>query len=125
MVINQGYHIRMSKSNEYVKEQKKSSIPDSRSRLVDLVIYEYDGKLFYETYDRPSVETNSFNDKIHVVQMGEEKNFPLISFLYYGTVELWWLIAEANDIGDPFDVHAGDTLVIPDLVSFYEKKLDN
>lgn len=115
----------MSKSNEYVKEQKKSSIPDSRSRLVDLVIYEYDGKLFYETYDRPSVETNSFNDQIHVVQMGEEKNLPLISFLYYGTVELWWLIAEANDIGDPFDVHAGDTLVIPDLVSFYEKKLDN
>lgn len=109
-------------TNPYTVKVKKTSIPDSRSRFAEDQLYEYNGELFHETYERPTIE-KSYSDKIHEVTMGEEKNLPLISYNYYGSVRLWWLIAEANDISDPFDVHAGDILVIPNLIQFYQTRL--
>jgi len=53
------------------------------------------------------------NDKIHnIVQ--EEKLWN-ISFKYYGNSKWWHIIADVNNIENPFELIIGDSLLIPDL----------
>lgn len=108
----------MQISNDYITEVKKNYVEDSRNRFVGDTLYDYEGDIFHETYDRPTINKSS-NDKIHEVGMGETNNLPLISYFYYGTVKLWWLIAEANDIHDPLVLEPGTVLRVPDLSSYY------
>jgi len=45
----------------------------------------------------------------------------LLSYKVYGTPYLWWVIALANDIMDPFDQTAvGNLLMIPDIADVYD-----
>jgi len=38
----------------------------------------------------------------------------LISNVFYGTTDNWWLIMEVNNITDPFEgLNAGDKIIIP------------
>lgn len=39
----------------------------------------------------------------------------LIAHEFYSDARLWWVIADASDIIDPFDIAAGTELRIPDL----------
>lgn len=38
-----------------------------------------------------------------------------VSHEFYGTPHLWWVIADASDVVDPFDVAHGTELRVPDL----------
>lgn len=38
-----------------------------------------------------------------------------ISFDYYGTSKFWWVIADVNNIMDPFELTVGNNLLIPDM----------
>lgn len=56
--------------------------------------------------------------RIHVVTQDEEANLQLISYNYYKTISLWWIIGMYNGIINPFfEVVAGTYINIPDLVS--------
>lgn len=55
-------------------------------------------------------------DSLHVVQ-----DFDTLSDLagkYYNNSKFWWVIADANNIDDPFTLTVNSVLIIPDLISF-------
>lgn len=92
---------------------------DSRYRYLDR-IYE-DGYEFIETQGRVLYE-NSMDDRIYIVEAGEEGRLDVISYKFYNTPLYWWAIAYASDIIDPLSVVAGDRLIIPPLSSVVKMK---
>ena len=62
------------------------------------------------------------DDQYHLVEAGEENRLDLISYKFYGTALLYWVIAEASGIDDPFDVPAGITVRIPSKQALYGYK---
>lgn len=53
------------------------------------------------------------NFTIHNLQSGQLLDE--LAFIYYGNEELWWIIADINQIEYPFDLIPGSTLTIPNL----------
>ena len=49
----------------------------------------------------------------HVVTSSEANRLDKVAFAEYGKASLWWLIAWANKIIDPFTLIKGTTLMIP------------
>ncbi len=63
--------------------------------------------------------------RLHTVNQEEEGDLPLIAFKEYGTVELWWCLAQVNNIVDPLsEVVVGTELTIPTLASI-SRELQN
>jgi len=63
----------------------------------------------------------SDDDIFHEVTIRDENRLDLISWTYYGNVDLWWIIAVVNNIFDPInELNPGDVLRIPSLVSVLE-----
>jgi hypothetical protein len=50
-------------------------------------------------------------EKAHIVLKADINRLDLISWQYYATPELWWVIAEVNNI-DPFEMFEGQLLRI-------------
>lgn len=64
---------------------------------------------------------NSVNDRFHTVQ--DEDNLDRIAWQYYRNKvehaeQYWWVIAEVNDIPNPFDISglSGQQILIPDIL---------
>lgn len=57
----------------------------------------------------------SISDKYHMI--AEEETLLTISYKYYGTQKLWYILADINVeiIEDIFDLPVGETIVIPNL----------
>lgn len=61
-------------------------------------------------------------DSIYVVRFGEENRLDLLSMRAYGTAHLWWVIAAANGVRDPFNNPiAGTNLRLPALSRIYRE----
>jgi nucleoid-associated protein YgaU len=73
---------------------------------------------YIESYDKITIPKNK-TDTFHVVTKADENRLDLISFNYYNTPLLWWVIAEASDITDPFNVPINTVLRIPNKQSLY------
>jgi len=74
-----------------------------------------DGRLYYGTFSAPDFPQGA-KDVYHTVVEGQDQRLDLISYYYYHTAELWWVIALANNILSPFDdIHIGDLLRVPDF----------
>jgi hypothetical protein len=57
-------------------------------------------------------------DRVHTVNQSEEGNLQLISFTYYNTIELWWILAMYNGVVNPItEVITGLRLKVPTLTS--------
>ena len=52
-------------------------------------------------------------DFFHVVTDTDSKRIDLIAWKYYRDVNLWWIIAEFNNIINPLEIPVGTTLKIP------------
>lgn len=77
------------------------------------------GQSFLSTRERLDIPTNP-SDRIHTVSLEDRGRLDIISFMYYRTSLLWWLIAEANNIYDPFQViDTGTQLRIPSIDTLY------
>lgn len=62
----------------------------------------------------------SANDKYHRVQSNETTRLDMIAHKYYKNPLLWWVIAQANGITDPFEIlETGILLRIPAIESLY------
>ena len=83
----------------------------SRFRDLDRLV-SWDGYEFIESVDDLEIK-ESVNDVFHQVMPEEEGRLDLISYKYYGTVLLWWVIAKVSLIEDPLTVKAGEVLRIP------------
>lgn len=55
----------------------------------------------------------SENDKLH--QVTEWDNLSDLSFDNYGSSKWWWVIADINNVFDPFNLSSHINLIIPDL----------
>lgn len=81
-------------------------------------LYNIDGAkfaLFLENHDYLFKE-GQLQQK-HKVTPDDIDRIDRISYQYYGTPELWWLIAQVNDI-DPLELYEGQELVIPNIREF-------
>lgn len=81
---------------------------------VDLYTDSY--RIIYEEGDeslerRPINHREDINDMLYMIR--EEDKLTNIAFRFYGNPLLWFLIADANDITNPFELKAGTTIVIP------------
>lgn len=69
-----------------------------------------------------SLERNTYRynpgigDKAHIVIEGQ--NLEYISFLYYKTPLYWFLIADVNEVDNPFYLEPGQNIIIPDLNNY-------
>lgn len=59
------------------------------------------------------------NEIYHIVEPTEEGRLDMISTIYYGMPDLYWVIANANNIIDPLTVISGTVLLIPDISTLY------
>lgn len=80
-----------------------------------------EGDEYLESYEELKLPERA-DDHYHQVQPGEENRLDLISYKYYGTPLLYWVIAEASGLDDPQNVPAGITLRIPTRASLYGYK---
>jgi len=64
-----------------------------------------DGFTFFNILKRLNLNIENFSDKAvfdeYLFQPGD--TFTKVSYEYYGTVELWWLICTVNKIENPFN----------------------
>lgn len=113
-------------ANEYF-DNIVSSYPDqsdgySVSRYHHLYrIKDDEGDEYIESYEAMEFPERS-DDQYHLVEAGEENRLDLISYKFYGTALLYWVISEASGIDDPFDVPAGITVRIPSKQALYGYK---
>ena len=81
-------------------------------------ITDSNGNEIIESYNRVEI-VESDGDIYHKVKVSEVNRLDLIAYNYYGTSMLWWVIAEASNIINPFNVPVGTVLRIPPLVMLY------
>ena len=74
-----------------------------------------DGRMFFGTFNPPAFPVSP-TDTFHTVRQGEPLRLDLLSYQFYRTPELWWVLALVNDILSPFDdIEIGDVLRVPSL----------
>ncbi len=63
---------------------------------------------------RPPVKIPaSDKDQFHRVTQSDVNRIDLLAYRYYGDCNLWWLIAEANNVSNPLQLEVGVVLRIP------------
>lgn len=72
------------------------------------------------------LRTQSVNN-VHVVNINEVNNFPLISYNIYNTIDYWWLLGLVNGKKNTFDIPILTKLMYPSLqdINAYFKALNN
>lgn len=95
-----------------VSNQKMSRYCNLR-RLVN-----EDGVSYIESPVKMQVR-ESTKDSFYVVGAGFENRLDLISYKFYKTPFLWWVIASVNHIDNPMVVDVGIVLRIPSLSELY------
>lgn len=69
-----------------------------------------------DEFEKFAKNLNSLNFTVGIVQPGYEHRADKISYLFYNTPELDWLICWYNNISDPFQqLNVGDQIKIPSL----------
>lgn len=53
------------------------------------------------------------NDRIYTIQEGDR--LTQIAFKFYGEPLKWFIIADVNEIQNPFELEAGQEIIIPNL----------
>jgi nucleoid-associated protein YgaU len=91
----------------------------SRLRFSDLV--ELDGFTFFDRSIVPTIAAAD-DDTVHVIE--DSDRIDLLSQMYYGTPDLWWVIARANSLRlIPRDLKTGNELIIPSKARVFSKIL--
>ena len=83
----------------------------SRYRNLDRIVYE-DGVEIQETPNEVNIK-HTTGDQFYIVPVEHENRLDLIAYKFYNTPRLWWVVAYANKLDDPFNVPVGSRLRIP------------
>lgn len=85
------------------------------SRYTQLQQITDDGSpIYFETQNQITIP-ESTDDIYHTVNSSQENRLDILALKYYNNASFWWIIAQANDIIDPFSVKLGTVLRIPKL----------
>lgn len=109
--------ITWRKKFEELEPLRKNVIGNLQDRFLDSFTYLDDetGSEFYGSTVRIEIPISS-GDSFHQVKLGEYARPDVISFHFYNTTRLWWVIMDANLITDPFtELIPGTILRIPDF----------
>ena len=60
---------------------------------------------------RPINHKEDINDSVYTIKDGD--TLTNIAFKFYDEPNLWFLIADANEIINPFDLEVGKNIIIP------------
>lgn len=85
--------------------------PSSRYRASSKIV-KYNNKTMFDTPYRV-YSVGSDKDKFVVVNSTNENRLDLISNSNYGTPKYWWVIADVNNLVNPFEVPIGTVLRLP------------
>lgn len=75
--------------------------------------------VYTETFN-DSIIDQTDNDKFHTVLKEQENRLDIIANIYYKDPSMYWVIALANKLIDPFIVDVGSILRIPAYTSLYK-----
>ena len=106
MYNNRRYTPDLSNVGYYDKEEMFKIISD-----------ELDGSRYYDLTDDIIIDVDTIDPSrytLHTVSIGETPYS--LSYKYYNTTQLWWVILVFNGIEDPFEIarSSGMVLKIPD-----------
>ena len=126
---NSGFTVATIGTNEYLaKIRAEYSFPNYLtseyynyvSRYAKIRRIQDNNEIFHETYNNYKIPESS-SDKYVTVNNATENRLDIISVRYYRSPIMWWVIALANNIIDPFtEIPAGTVLRIPAMTSIYE-----
>lgn len=106
-------------SDKIIKRYAINASDEPTSRYKRLArIVDDEGDEYVESVN-PMDVSESTSDYYHTVLSGEEDRLDLISYRYYNTPLLWWVIAEASELFNPLDVPVGTVLRVPSVLSIY------
>lgn len=114
------YDLNLSAYNKKIKYPTELDIPlESYYHAgTNCSFYEINGTNFLLFLDDLSyLRKPEYLQKIHIVTENDINRLDKISYKYYNTPELWWLIAEVNYI-DPFELYVNQELIIPNIREF-------
>jgi len=107
----------MATTNELLPLAEHSEIVHDYSRFFRQSVYRESGEMFWGTWIPPEIPFSP-QDVYHEVAEKDERRLDLISYRWYKTPELWWVIAEANNLMFPVDdLEIGMILRIPNKVT--------
>lgn len=89
----------MAKDVTYI-ENTDPNRPLSRYNKIRLYVGK-DDYVVQESWDNPEIPERN-DDSWHEVGPGEDHRPDLVALLYYGSAELYWVLAAANKMIDPF-----------------------
>ena len=107
----------MSDIIEVFKSKTTNGNRNSRYRKLDRLLND-DDEEYIETTEAVDIPTNN-TDSYHIVTQKDANRLDLIAYHYYHNSLLWWVIAEASGIIDPFNVPINTVLRIPDKGTIY------
>ena len=104
----------MSNKIQETSLNPRDGFVNASSRYIssEIVYYGDQNKLTYKIYKKTPIALSS-NDKFAIVPSGMEYRPDLVSKQFYGVVDFWWKILEANNISDIFDFKAGINIRLP------------
>lgn len=79
-----------------------------------------DNVVYTETFNQQGVSLSN-NDITHIVKLNEKNRLDMIALTYYKDASLWWILALANNIINPFIVVPGTVLRVPPLINLYNR----
>ena len=77
------------------------------------VLQDTDGNYFYDLSDTVIIDTENMSPLLfdeYTIQ--ENDSLMRLALRFYGSYNLWWVIAVSNNIDDPFTLVTGNTLRI-------------
>jgi len=105
-----------------VSDVQKTFADTSRYKNTD-IFQGSDGAYYYGVWNVPKIDEQP-QDVYYTVQAGEPRRLDKIAYNQYGNYLLWWIIALANNIADPFtELEVGQVIRIPYLPYIYSKVL--
>ena len=119
-MVVKDYDLDLVDSNNkvYNPEELNTPLESYYHMSANTQLYNIDGvKMALFLDDMSYLNKEGQLQKKHVVTRQEIDRLDMISYKYYQTPELWWLIAEVNFI-DPFELYEGQELIIPVLREF-------
>jgi hypothetical protein len=86
--------------------------PSSRYLKQEIIYYGEKRIITIDTYNREKYQSSG-NEKIMLINKSLEYRPDLVSYKFYGFVDNWWRILEANSMKDVWEFKSGKTIILP------------
>ena len=79
-------------------------------------------RLYFGLFNKRVVKKRLFTDNDIYVRVTDDyvNRLDKVAFDYYSNVSLWWVIAQASNIRNPFDIPLGTILRIPPMSTLFK-----